>query len=74
MEDQIVALVQKKGPIVPSDITRELKMDSLFAGAYLSEMAKKDSLRRFRRNATGAFNESPAHVWVAKLSRTHRNP
>ena len=44
MEEQIIALVKRKGPIVPSDLTSDLRIDSLFAGAYLSDLVKNKKL------------------------------
>ena len=41
MEDlrpQILELVKSKGPILPLSISSELKKDSLFVGAYLSDL------------------------------------
>ena len=44
MEAQIISLIEKKGPVVPSDLCKELKIDSIFAGAYLSELVKSKKL------------------------------
>lgn len=43
--DQIIRLIRTRGYILPADITRELKINTLFAGAHLSEMAEKGKLR-----------------------------
>lgn len=36
--DQILNLVKLKGPVVPTDITSELKENTIIVGAYLSEL------------------------------------
>ncbi len=44
MEAQIISIIERKGPVVPSDLCRELKIDSIFAGAYLSDLVKSKKL------------------------------
>ncbi|MFC1800778.1 hypothetical protein ACFLYT_01845 [Nanoarchaeota archaeon] len=38
MKEKILAFVKSKGPLVPRTIGKEFKLDSMFAGAYLSEL------------------------------------
>ena len=44
MEAQIISLIERKGPVVPADLSKELKLDSTFAGAYLSDLVKSKKL------------------------------
>src|SRR3989344_759312 len=45
MRDRILQLVQVKGPLLPVDIRGELKIDSMFVGAYLSELIKDGKIK-----------------------------
>lgn len=38
-ESKILSIVQSRGPVTPAQITKELKLDSTFVGAYLSNLA-----------------------------------
>jgi len=44
-KDAIIALVQEKGPCLPSDVYRELKTNQLFASAMLGELVSKKLLK-----------------------------
>lgn len=46
MRDRILQLVQVKGPLLPVDIRSELKIDSMFVGAYLSELIKSGKIKQ----------------------------
>ncbi|MFT4326211.1 MAG: hypothetical protein ACMXYK_01790, partial [Candidatus Woesearchaeota archaeon] len=43
-EDKVLALIEQKGPVVPTKITRDLKVDSFIVGAVLSNLVGKKKL------------------------------
>lgn len=43
--DSIITLLKKKGPLVPNDIKKELKGDTLLFGAMLSEMKSRGRVK-----------------------------
>src|SRR3989338_3977701 len=45
MKDKILELIQIKGPLLPADIRSELRIDSIFIGAYLSELSKDGKIK-----------------------------
>ncbi len=45
MRDRILQLVQVKGPLLPVDVRSELRIDSMFVGAYLSELIKDGKIK-----------------------------
>lgn len=44
MKDKILAIVRAKGPVIPKDLTKQLKLDTVFAGAHLSELVANKKL------------------------------
>ncbi|MBW3020627.1 FaeA/PapI family transcriptional regulator [Candidatus Woesearchaeota archaeon] len=44
MNEQILELIKKKGPVVPTDISSELKVQSYLVSAYLSDLLNKKQL------------------------------
>ena len=43
--DRILQRIKVRGYVLPTDITKELKINSIFAGAHLSEMADSGKLK-----------------------------
>lgn len=54
MKDKILQLVQIRGPILPTDMRKDLNLDSLFIGAYLSELVKEGKLKLSRAKIGGS--------------------
>jgi hypothetical protein len=44
MKEKIITLIRSKGPVIPKDISKNLKLDTVFAGAYLSELVENKKL------------------------------
>ncbi len=44
MKDKILAIIRLKGPVIPKDLTKQLKLDTVFAGAHLSELVANKKL------------------------------
>ena len=44
MKDKILEIIQRNGPVVPTDITQELSINSMIASAYLSELVSSKKL------------------------------
>ncbi len=44
MKEEILRLIREKGPVFPSEITNELKTNSLILSAYLTELIKEGKL------------------------------
>ncbi|MBW2998062.1 FaeA/PapI family transcriptional regulator [Candidatus Woesearchaeota archaeon] len=44
MNDKILEMVKRKGPVVPTDISSELKVQSYLVSAYLSDLLNKKQL------------------------------
>jgi len=44
MKDKILAIIHAKGPVIPKDLTKQLKLDTVFAGAHLSELVANKKL------------------------------
>ncbi|MBW2991893.1 hypothetical protein KY345_01610 [Candidatus Woesearchaeota archaeon] len=44
MEDKVIAFLRLKGPSLPSDIARQLKTNTFFAGAHLSTLLEKNQV------------------------------
>ena len=42
MEDKVVAFLRSRGPSLPSDISKNLKTDTFFAGAHLSTLVESN--------------------------------
>ncbi|HLC75030.1 MAG TPA: hypothetical protein VJH88_04205 [Candidatus Nanoarchaeia archaeon] len=45
VEDDILALMQLKGPVLPADVAKQIKTNILLASAYLSEIASRKKLK-----------------------------
>lgn len=45
MIDKVLQFIQISGPLLPVDIRRALKIDSIFIGAYLSELTKSGKIK-----------------------------
>ncbi len=43
--DDVLAIIRRKGPVIPADITQETGLSLLFASAVLSELASKGVIR-----------------------------
>ncbi|MBW3011149.1 hypothetical protein KY326_02950, partial [Candidatus Woesearchaeota archaeon] len=43
--DRIIQMIRLRGYVLPTDISRELKINSIFAGAHLSEMVDSGKLK-----------------------------
>lgn len=43
--EQILELIQKKGPVIPSDLNTELKSDTMIIGAFLSDLVSSKKLK-----------------------------
>src|SRR3989338_4221873 len=43
-KDQIIAIIRNHGPVIPKDLTKKLKIDTIFAGAHLSELVENRKL------------------------------
>ncbi|MBS3157776.1 hypothetical protein J4206_00640 [Candidatus Woesearchaeota archaeon] len=43
-KDQIIAIIRNHGPVIPKDLTKKLKIDTVFAGAHLSELVANKKL------------------------------
>lgn len=44
MQDKILEIIKNKGPVVPSELTKQLSTDTMFIGAYLSELVASKKL------------------------------
>lgn len=44
-EEEILALMRLRGPILPVDAAKAIKMNLIFAGAYLSELASRGKVK-----------------------------
>ncbi len=44
MDDKILDIIRNKGPILPSDLAKQLKTNTMFIGAHLSEMVSSKKL------------------------------
>lgn len=44
MKEQILEIIKNKGPTTPSELTRQLKINTMFVGAYLSELVSSKKL------------------------------
>ncbi|MBI2136740.1 hypothetical protein HYU06_06740 [Candidatus Woesearchaeota archaeon] len=44
IKDQIIAIIKSHGPVIPKDLTKKLKIDTVFAGAHLSELVENKKL------------------------------
>ena len=43
-KDQIIAIIRNHGPVIPKDLTKKLKIDTVFAGAHLSELVANKNI------------------------------
>ncbi len=53
-QDRILAIVQQRGPLLPSQINKEIGVDVLFASAMLSELCDKRLLRLTKLKVGGS--------------------
>lgn len=44
MEEKVIAILRLRGPSLPSDIAKQLKTDTFFAGAHLSTLLEKNQI------------------------------
>jgi len=45
MDDKVIALLRSRGPLLPSDIARQLRTNTFFAGAHLSALLESRKVR-----------------------------
>ncbi|MCK4669694.1 MAG: hypothetical protein KAT43_00715 [Nanoarchaeota archaeon] len=66
--DKILQMIRIRGYVLPADITRELRINSLFAGAHLSEMADAGKLKI----SNTKVGSSPAYYLPETVSSLER--
>jgi len=68
MQDKVLDLVQRKGPVLPVEIASELNIDSFLAGAYLAELAAAGRIQasKQRVGSTALYYVSGQEAAVTK--------
>ena len=54
IKEKIMLFIQKNGPSLPVQISREIKMDSIFASAFLSELLSQNKLKITKMKVGGS--------------------
>src|SRR3989344_3284935 len=68
VEDDILALMQLKGPVLPADVAKQIKTNILLASAYLSELASRKKLKISSLKVGG----SPVYFLVGQEEKLER--
>ena len=70
---QVLGLIKIKGPVVPTQIAKEIKRDSLLTSAILSQLVDIKTLARRRLTRPG-LDLLPQEALRAKQQRSHLVP
>jgi hypothetical protein len=71
MDDKIIQIMRMKGPVIPSDINKQLGLDTLFTGAHLSQMVdtKKLKVTHVKRGGSPFYYLPEQETQLQELSK-----